>query len=407
MIASVILFRRKQHRVILFIFLIIISGILIIQAGCLPDAEKKSVVKKIKADPGRISALPLTYKDPADNPSTKEKTELGRLLFYDPVLSGKKDVSCASCHHPEFGYAESIELSIGVNGRGLGENRKFISPNNIPFTKRNSQTLLNVAFNGITENGNYLPSDAPMFWDLRAKSLEQQALHPIKQLEEMRGHDYSEQEIIDVVIKRLNAVPEYRNLFTKAFNDKDAITSENLGKALACFQRSLLANNSRFDRYMRGDNTAMGSSELDGMKLFMDAGCARCHNGPMFSDFKAHVMGVKENEKLTITDSGLNKTFAFRTPTLRNLKFTRPYMHNGKIQTLNNVLEFYEDLHGKEPPDPNVSSDQIDSLAKMIKLEFKDISSIVEFLNALNDDKFDKKIPGRVPSGLAAGGNIR
>jgi cytochrome c peroxidase len=118
-------------------------------------------------------------------------------------------------------------------------------------------------------------------------------------------------------------------------------------------------------------------------------------------------MGVKENEKLTITDSGLNKTFAFRTPTLRNLKFTRPYMHNGKIHTLNNVLEFYEDLHGKEPPDPNVSSDQIDSLAKMIKLEFKDISSIVEFLNALNDDKFDKKIPGRVPSGLAAGGNIR
>ena len=114
-------------------------------------------IKKIPLPPGRISALPKDYLSPADNPTTAEKIELGRLLFYDPILSGSKDVACASCHHPEFGYAESLPLSIGVNGQGLGEKRRFLAKNDIPFTKRNSQTLLNTAFNGIDENGKYNP----------------------------------------------------------------------------------------------------------------------------------------------------------------------------------------------------------------------------------------------------------
>ena len=391
-----------RYRIIIIIFSFLTTGVLLIQ-GC----KESRTDKRVPDDLGKISALPLTYKNPADNPSTEDKIELGRLLFYDAILSGNKDVSCASCHHPEFGYAESLELSIGVGGKGLGQNRSFIKPEVIPFTQRNSQTLLNTAYNGIDINGDYEPENAPMFWDLRAKSLEEQAMHPIKQLEEMRGHEWPEDAVVDEAVKRLNSIPEYRILFTKVFNQDNAVTAINLGKALGCFQRSLLANNSRFDQYMRGNMNALTSSEKEGMQLFISSGCARCHNGPMLSDFKVHVLGAPDNEKLTKVDSGYQNSFAFRTPSLRNLRFTRPYMHSGKIKTLENVLTFYEDLQGKPLASIHVKKEQLDTLAKKIKLRFKDISRIVEFLNTLNDDQYDKTIPGRVPSGLAVGGNIR
>ncbi len=203
-------------------------------------------------------------------------------------------MACASCHHPEFGYAESLPLSIGVNGEGLSERRRFTGNNDIPFTKRNSQTLLNTAFNGIDENGEYSPSDAPMFWDLRAKGLEEQALMPIKTLEEMRGHGFNEEVIAHEIERRLQSISEYRKLFKNVFGEK-AITAVNISKALASFQRSLLANNSRFDKYMRGDKSAMSTREIEGMQLFMNVGCARCHNGPMLSDYKTHVLGVADN----------------------------------------------------------------------------------------------------------------
>jgi cytochrome c peroxidase len=119
------------------------------------------------------------------------------------------------------------------------------------------------------------------------------------------------------------------------------------------------------------------------------------------------VLGAQDNEKNTAPDLGYNNTFAFRTPTLRNLRITRPYMHSGKIQTLDNVLLFYEDLKGKPPPNKNVTSDNLDSLAKMVKVAFKNIDAIVEFLNTLNDDNYDKEIPDKVPSGLQVGGMIK
>lgn len=397
--------RFKNYLLIVMLFAL---GCVIIVA-CEQNSTKTSASTKTKEvlPEGSIDALPLTYKDPADNPTTAEKIELGRLLFYDPILSGNKDVACASCHHPEFGYAESLELPIGVNGSGLGEQRVFKKPNDIPFTKRNSQSILNTAFNGINEAGDYDPATAPMFWDLRAHSLEQQALKPIETLEEMRGHGFTDGDITAEVISRLKKIPQYKTLFTQVFGEADAISEINLGKALATFQRSLTASNSRFDQYMRGDKNAMGSRELDGMRLFLSAGCARCHSGPMFSDFKPHVLGVADHEMLPMIDSGMNGTFAFRTPTLRNLRRTRPYMHNGKIQTLERVLTFYEDLQGKELPNKNLTRNHLDSLAKQIKLDFKNINAIVDFLNTLNDDGYDKKIPDAVPSGLPVGGNIR
>ena len=383
-----------------------ILAILVINA-CSGDTTDNIRSTHKQDDLGRIAALPLKAEAPSDNPITPEKVELGRLLFWDPILSGKKDIACATCHHPEFGYAENLDISIGVNGRGLGHKRAFIEPNRIPFTKRNAQGLLNVAFNGIDMKGAYDPATAPMFWDLRSKGLEDQSLHPIRQLEEMRGTQIASDEVIEEVVQRLKKIPTYTKLFSEAFHQPDAINETNLARALASFERSLLANNSRFDQYMRGDRKALSSAEIEGMNLFLKTGCARCHNGPMLSDFKTHVLGVKMNEKLTTVDSGFQQTFAFRTPTLRNLRFTMPFMHSGSIQTLENVMTFYEDLQGHELPNSLVSKDSLDPLAKKLKVEFKDISRIVEFLNTLNDPNYDKLIPGSVPSGLAVGGNIK
>lgn len=388
---------------LVFILLVTVTGIFFIDACGQPDQPKAE--KTQQDNLGQIGALPLTYKNPDDNPSTERKIELGRLLFYDPVLSGNNDVSCASCHHPEFGYAEGLELSIGVGGKGLGQKRVFITPGEMPFTRRNSQSILNTAFNGIDEHGDYDPETAPMFWDLRAKGLEEQALHPIRQLEEMRGNDWEEEGIVDEVVTRLNAIPEYRQLFADAFKEED-ITAINLGKALGSFQRSLLANNSKFDQYMRGDAKALTTSEKEGMQLFIQSGCARCHKGPMLSDYELHVLGVPDNEHLAKIDTGYQGDFAFRTPSLRNLRFTAPYMHSGKIADLDHVLTFYEDLQGKPLPSKHVDKRQLDPLAKKVTLEFKNIPRILEFLNTLNDNQYDKRIPDKVPSGLMVGGNI-
>lgn len=391
------------------ILLGIAAAILLFVIACTQRPGKEPVVrpKKKELAKGFISALPLEVKHPADNPYSEEKAELGRLLFYDPVLSGEKDVSCATCHHPDFGYAESLELSIGVGGKGLGLQRKFVVNNGIPFTKRNSQSVLNTGFNGIDENGNYDPSQAPMFWDLRAKSLEDQSLHPIRQLEEMRGLHIREEKVLDVVIARLKAIPEYRTRFKNAFSENGEINETNLAKAIACFERTLVANNSRFDQYMRGDLTKLSIGEKEGMELFIEAGCARCHSGPMLSDFKVHVIAAPDADKRPEVDSGFNGSFAFRTPSLRNLRFTGPYMHSGKIGNLTDVLTFYEDLRGTTLRTRHVEPSELDTLAKLIRVEFKDISRIVEFLNTLNDGEYDRKIPTSVPSGLPVGGYIK
>src|SRR5882672_6711915 len=133
-----------------------------------------SDVRSQNADPAfadlRFAALPVAAKAPADNPGTADKIALGRLLFWDPILSGRQDVACATCHHPRFGYAENRDISIGVNGIGLGASRHFESGSAIPFVRRNSQTILNTAFNGISDGGAYNPASAPMFWDLRVQS---------------------------------------------------------------------------------------------------------------------------------------------------------------------------------------------------------------------------------------------
>ncbi len=375
-------------------------------AGCSsPEADQARNIAKIKAQ-SMNRALPKIVNSPKDNPTSPQKVALGKLLFFDPILSGNKDVACATCHHPDNGYAEFLDISIGVNGKGFGSKRVFNQPNDIPFVKRNSNTVLNTAFNGIDIQNRYEPEKAPMFWDMRVESLEKQALEPIKALEEMRGHNYTEDEVLDVILARLAAISVYQRLFKSAFGEMDAINATNLGKAIAAFERTLVTNNSRFDQFMRGDRDAISLSEKEGFDLFKKAGCANCHNGSMFSDYQEHVLGVPENDKLAVPDSGINQSFAFRTASLRNLRFTAPYMHNGSLKSLKSVLEFYEDISMGKTRNPAVPKEQFDPLVKELDLGVKDMGSIISFLNTLNDTDFDKDIPESVPSGLPVAGNI-
>ena len=394
-------------------FGILLLTILLGTSACQEKPQRRKRISKAQRKRNLIdslahfTALPEAIKHPEDNPTSPQKVQLGKFLFFDPILSGNRDVACATCHHPSTGFAENLELSIGVNGHGFGLKRRFQQPNDIPFVKRNSPTIINTAFNGIDFLNKYDPNSAPMFWDSRAQSLEEQALEPLKALEEMRGHTYSEGEIIPEVLRRLTRIPTYRQLFKEAFGEENAIRSENLARALASYERTLLTNNSRFDQYMRGDSSAISLSEKAGFRQFIQSGCGSCHNGPMFSDYQEHILGVPDHPKLAELDKGIDSSFSFRTPSLRNLRFTSPYMHNGSLPTLKRVLEFYEDIAGGKMRNPNLTQDQLDPLIKEIDLKVSEMAPIISFLNTLNDNSFDKSEPKKVPSGLPVGGNIQ
>ncbi|MDA7501655.1 hypothetical protein N8482_00105 [Chitinophagales bacterium] len=348
-----------------------------------------------------LAALPSEVMHPNTNPYSDEKKELGRLLFWDPVLSGTKDVACVTCHHPDFGYADGLEFSIGVGATGLGPDRL----GGLRAT-RNAPTIINSAFNGIDENGSYDPEVAPMFWDNRAHGLEEQALLPMLSKEEMRGELISEEAIMDTILKRLNAIPEYRTLFEEAFGTTTIIES-TLAEAIATFERSLIANNSPFDEYMRGNENALNNEQIRGMNAFIRVGCADCHKGSMLSDYELHTIGVQENGFLT--DSGATENFDFRTPTLRNLRFTAPYMHNGLHRTLRDVLNFYEEIADEDDDElnENLHFNQLDDEMQDLRLDDDQIDAIIAFLHSLNDDDFDRKVPNDIPSGLAVGGSIK
>jgi cytochrome c peroxidase len=387
--------------------------------------------------PSPFSALPRQARAPSDNPTTPEGIALGRLLFWDPILSGAQDIACATCHHPNYGYTDGRDLPIGTGGKGLGPDRRLpdgrlfasvdwnLEPRPPTLVRRNSPTLLNVAFNGLTED-DYDPAAAPMFWDARARGLEVQALEPIKTTEEMRGNAYGPDEAVVAAVARVAGVAEYRTLFQQVFGGPAPVTATNMAKAIASFERSLTTPNSPFDRYMRGDPAAMTPAQVRGMVAFDDHGCTQCHSGPMFSDYKVHVLGVVDNPKLPSPDAGADGRFAFRTPSLRNLADTAPYMHSGFVPSLKGVLHFYGVVTGGDAGMPTippgvvrdgtsvitfnglqllvhpVGASDLDPLLKTTNVNSQ-LGDILEFLDALNDD-FDRTIPSRVPSGLTPGG---
>lgn len=375
-----------------------------------------SAAAPLAQEPPTLAPLPAHVDAPADNPTTPEKVALGRLLFWDPILSGSEDIACATCHHPDFGYTDGRDLPIGTGGHGLGPKRIFAG-GDAPLIKRNSQTILNVAFNGIDMNGHVEAANAPMFWDGRARGLEAQALVPIENLEEMRGPRVPEGRGVAEAVRRVSRVKEYRSLFAKAFGSREAVTAENMARAIAAFERTLVTTDTPFDRYMRGDHTALTEVQRQGMASFESHGCIECHNGPMLSDYKFHVLGVSDNPKLGVWDPGVDHRFAFRTPTLRNLKYTGPYMHSGLLGSVLEVIGFYRIagtgngfVHFDAPRIFNgrlllaspVARDQVDPLVRQL-IVIQRIDDVADFLDSLNGT-FDRTIPARVPSGLTPAG---
>jgi cytochrome c peroxidase len=343
--------------------------------------------------PSPFAPLPAHVESPADNPSTPEKVALGKLLFWDPILSGTQDVACATCHHPDHGYADGRDLPIGVGGTGLGPRRAAGSGSLL--VKRNSPTIINVAFNGMVDaSAHYDPSQAPMFWDSRVRGLEAQALSPIEALEEMRGGQIGIGGGVAAAVARVAAVPEYRTLFQQAFGTADAVNAVNMARAIAAFERSLVSTDSRFDRYLRGDTTALNAMELFGMEAFDTQGCTLCHRGPMLSDYQVNVLGVPDNRALSGPDTGADGRGAFRTPSLRNLAVTAPYMHGGTIPFVDTVVADFYRRPGNNP--------RVDPLLQQVAVE-SNASFITAFLATLNGT-FDRSIPPRVPSGLTPGG---
>jgi cytochrome c peroxidase len=351
--------------------------------GCSAFDEPPLVVSPERA----VAALPADVPQPGSKPTAAE-VELGRSLFWDPILSGEQDVACATCHHPRFAYADGIALSIGVGGSGLGPGRKTGAIAH--RTPRNSMTVLNVGWNGLGATTSVSsPADAPMFWDNRVSSLELQALKPIENQDEMRGDNFNEEEIVPVVLARLAATSEYVSRFEAAFGP-GPITRDMLARAIASFERTLVSRSS-FDRYMAGDDDAISHAAKRGLIAFVNSGCTRCHAGPMFSDFKLHRLGVPDVKGAEHDDGdGMDR---FRTPSLRGVTKTGPFMHGGQLRTLREVLDFYSGVDSALDPD----------LADVVPVGFDEI---LIFLETVSDGDVDASIPGTVPSGLPPGGNI-
>ena len=355
---------------------------------------------------GRVLAS-LPEAPPATDPA---KAELGRRLFWDPILSGDRDVACATCHLPELGYTDGLAQSIGVGGAGRGAGRAV---GHVGLARRNAPTVLNTAWNGIGELGAHDPATAPMFWDGRASGLAAQALVPLASREEMRGDALAEADVGAELEARLNAIDAYRTGFAEAFGDASGpssapagapVTLKRVGEALASFQTTLVANDSPFDRWMRGEPDAMSAAEVSGMQEFVIAGCADCYSGPLFPDFEPHVLGAREGETGEVPDDGAGD-FAFRTPTLRQLEFTAPYFHAGQRATLGSAIDFYDEPRASR--NPHVPGSALDpELLEVPEMDDGRGDAIARFLHALNDPDFDRTEPAEVPSGLPVGGRL-
>lgn len=365
-------------------------------SGSLAQSESVALIVEAPLEM-RFEVLPPAPPDPAENVATPAKVALGRLLFFDPVLSESESVSCATCDHPDLGWADGRALPLGGGGHGIGPTRMLTEPARGLRLDRNVPSLLNVGYAGLLAGKELDPSAAPLFWDGRVQGLETQVPVPIQTAEEVKGPDCPESEALPQAVRRVAEISAYRDRFARAFGSKkeEAVTEERLVQALAAFERSLVAANSPFDQYLRGDETALDTLQKEGMQLFQTAGCIQCHGGPMLSDYQLHFLGVgKERAR---------DRRAFRTPTLRNLPESAPFMHDGSLRTLSDVLLFYDELAGEVSETLDGFDGQesdLDPLLSLLALQESDFPALEAFMEALNDPNYDRSIPASVPSGL-------
>lgn len=403
--------------------------------GCSDDDDDNIVTSPISARE-RFDLQPLgPIPYPANNPPMQERISLGRYLFYDPLLGGERDASCATCHHPDFAFGDLRQFPVGVAGSmGLGPDRirgnSSVSGEPVGFTPRNSPTIFNTAFNA--DESGQPTHDGFFFWDGRVKSLEVQATKPITSRVEMRGDAYpgtdteAGNDALDSVLARLRDVPEYIERFAVAFPQENAewlndqrehvIDSSTYGRAMAAYERELVTRNSAYDRYVAGDDDALTAAELRGLELFFTkAKCAECHSGPMFSDYKFVVNGVPQEGpgKAVIPGDDCGREehtmnaadrYMFRTPTLRNVELTPPYMHDGVFENLEQVMDFYN--QAAFPRHSEIGDTELpDELQTPLNLTTQEMQDIIAFMKALTDpgsqlSPFLMTVPDRVPSGL-------
>jgi cytochrome c peroxidase len=282
---------------------------------------------------------------PADNPQTDAKIRLGAQLYFETRLSADNSVSCATCHVPATGWANNHPTDTGIKGQVGG---------------RNSGTVIDAAYMSF------------QFWDGRAATLEDQALGPIQNPIEMG-------ETLDSVVRKLNAIPGYRDQFRQVFGTD--VTPDGIAKAIASFERTIISGPSPFDRFLEGETGALSPAARRGMDLFNGkAHCTPCHGGPMLSDQSYHNLGVGMDrpdpdlgrEKVTKDPGDRGR---FKTPTLRNIALTPPYLHTGGEKTLLDVVNFY-DRGGVPNPD-------LDPLVMPLHLTQRQKLDLVAFLEAL------------------------
>ena len=306
---------------------------------------------------------------------TPQEIDLGRYLFFDPALSADQTVSCATCHDPDKGLGDGLATSQGKDGHKL---------------KRAAPSLYNVG---------YLKK---LFWDGRATSLEEQMLEPLFSKDEMGNTPEN-------LLKTINEIENYRKLFAEAYPKRDGdqpIALNEITKAIAAFQSSLVSLNSKYDQYAHGYDEALNKNEIEGLNIFRSfvARCAECHTPPLFTNQQFAVIGTPEPDGLPL-DPGAEIPFndkslrgAFKVPSLRNIAQTAPYMHSGRFKTLRETVQFYTDGRGHAVPEgenllihwhiwePNLTDYELDRL--------------VDFLKTLTDESFKPKIPEVLPSGL-------
>ncbi|MBS1607855.1 MAG: cytochrome-c peroxidase [Bacteroidetes bacterium] len=301
---------------------------------------------------------------------TEKRVALGRRLFYDSILSSNKKRSCASCHKPEKAFTDGLKTALSID--------------DTTYLSRNTPTLLNSVF------------QTKLFWDSRTSLLENQLDEVVHNEKEMKGS-------LKQSVAHLKANSFYSTLFKEAYpEEKNAVIEFNIANAISSYVRSLISLNSRFDKYMRGNVKALTASEKNGFNLFAGkAKCATCHfiplfNGlvpPVFTETESEILGVPQTKDKThaILDTDIGKAgfttsvihkFAFKTPTLRNIELTAPYMHNGVYTTLEEVMEFYNNGGGKglkiAPANQSLPFDKLN-------LSKKEIGDIISFMKALTD----------------------
>jgi len=298
---------------------------------------------------------------PDDNPLSIEKIELGKLLYFDPRFSKDKSISCASCHNPYHGFADPSPTSKGVAFKLGG---------------RNSPTVINRLFSDV------------QFWDGRAKDLEEQAHGPLINAVEMAMGSHND------VVKRCKAVPGYAPLFEKAFGSKE-ITMSRIAQAIASYERTVVSGNSPFDRFNAGDKDALSAAAVRGLELFNGAAnCKVCHSGFNFTDESYHNLGVGMDKpkpdlgRFEQTKAESEKG-AFKTPTLRSIAQTAPYMHDGSHATLRQVIELYDK--------GGVPNAWLSKEIKPLHLTPAQIDDLVAFMEALSGDVNNAQPPSKLP----------